>query len=149
MEKTQKQASLSSSARWVIENKRKFTELVQHLKDLIDDLEGLTRFLDVTDRQREMIQIELESVSEIPTLEAIEEARVGTIEAVSNATSLRLWKLRERYLVNSEKGDITNRNNLYQDTMELSEKEWDILCQNGEIEQCEYDRYRRQVSGFT
>ena len=94
---TQKQASYAALARWAIEDKEKFMELVQHLKDLIDDLESLTRYLDVQERQRDAIHHEIESVTDITTLETIEEARMGRIDAVSDAASLRLRTIRDQY----------------------------------------------------
>lgn len=96
--KTQKEAKLTSKARWAVEDKAKFAELVQHLKDLIDDLEGLTRWLAVADRQHQIMRWEVESITDIDTLETMEAARVGRLDIVSDAASVRLWELRDRYL---------------------------------------------------
>jgi len=126
MENTQKQANLSSSTRWAIEDKQKFMNLVQDLKDLIDDLESITKLLGVVNRQRETIQTEIEFISEIPTLEAMEEARFGNIDAVSDAASLRLCKLRDRYVPDNEMRNKSNSNNFNQDAMGPSE-EWDMF----------------------
>jgi hypothetical protein len=134
LDKTQKQASLSYATRWAIEDKRKFTDLVQHLKDLIDDLESLTKFLGVDDSQREMIRGEIESISEIATLEVIEEARVGHIDAVSDAASLRLWKLRDRYMAGNEKKDRAYKHRFDQEARAHSDEEWDIICEEDESE---------------
>ncbi|KAH7408750.1 prion-inhibition and propagation-domain-containing protein [Phaeosphaeria sp. MPI-PUGE-AT-0046c] len=102
--RTQKQSKITTKAKWAITDKAKFSELVQHLKDLIDDLEGLTRWLAVPERQRKIIQLEVESISDIDTLETMEEARVGRLDIVSDAASIRLWELRDRYLE-----DVTGR----------------------------------------
>jgi hypothetical protein len=89
-------ACLSKAARWAIDDKRKFTDLVQHLKDLVDNLEGLVKSSGILQRQREFIQIEVESISDIPELEAIEEARFGRTDPVADAASVRLWLLQDQ-----------------------------------------------------
>ncbi|KAK8076183.1 hypothetical protein PG994_003455 [Apiospora phragmitis] len=94
---TQQQANLWTKARWAIKDKDKFADLVQHLRDLIEDLEGLTAGLHLEHRQRELIRQEVESIREIPLLESIEEARVGRLDPVSDAASLRLWSVRDRF----------------------------------------------------
>ncbi|KAF2706204.1 hypothetical protein K504DRAFT_438261 [Pleomassaria siparia CBS 279.74] len=90
--------SVTKTTRWAIEDKRKFTELVQHLKDFNDDLEDFTKPLDVllkqlSRTQRNIIRAEVESLSDIPELETMEEARLGQIDAISDAASVRLWTL--------------------------------------------------------
>lgn len=94
---TQQQANLWSKARWAIKDKEKFAGLVQHLRDLIEDLESLTVGLHLEHRQRELIRQEVEAIREIPVLESIEEARVGRLDPVSDAASLRLWSVRDRF----------------------------------------------------
>lgn len=95
--KTQKESTLTAKARWSVQDKAKFAELVRDLKDLIDDLEGLTRWLPVADRQRQIIRCEVESISDIDTLETMEEARVGKLDIVSDAACVRLWELRDQH----------------------------------------------------
>jgi hypothetical protein len=93
---TQKQAKLSGSARWAIDDRRKFMELVQHLKDLIDDLESVTTSLGISRKYRELVRHEVE-IFDIPTLETMEEARWGADDEISDAASHRLWVLRDQY----------------------------------------------------
>jgi hypothetical protein len=95
--KTQRDTKFSSKVRWAIEHKAKFTALIQDLKDFIDDLEDLTKWLNVSEYQRDIIQYEVESISDISTLETMEEARVGKIDAVSDAASVRLWEVRDQF----------------------------------------------------
>ncbi|KAK8117828.1 P-loop containing nucleoside triphosphate hydrolase protein [Apiospora kogelbergensis] len=104
---TQKQANIWTKARWAIMDKDKFAELVQHLRDLIEDLEGLTEGLHLEHRQRELIRQEVESIREIPVLESIEEARVGRLDPVSDAASLRLWSVRDRFSILSRRGHFS------------------------------------------
>ncbi|KAK7937691.1 P-loop containing nucleoside triphosphate hydrolase protein [Apiospora aurea] len=94
---TQQQANLWAKASWAVKDKDKFADLVQHLRDLVEDLEGLTAGLDLAHRQRELIRQEVEFIREIPVLESIEEARVGRLDPVSDAASLRLWSVRDRF----------------------------------------------------
>lgn len=96
IERTRKQAGIISAVKWAIEDKRKFADLVQHLKDLIDDLESITRHLGIEGRQREIIRHEVESVTDISSLQAIEKARLGNPDAISDAASFRLWRLRDQ-----------------------------------------------------
>ena len=127
VEKTQKQAGLRSAAKWAIADKQKFTELIRHVKDLVDDLEGLTRYLGIDERQRDIIQCEVESMTDIHSLETIEAARWGTIDPISDAASLHLWRLRDhrQYSMLDEQqsamettiGNCTN----------IEEAAWDIL----------------------
>jgi hypothetical protein len=125
--KIQQGARLRDSGMWAIEDKSKFTELVQHLKDLIDDLEGLTRYLDVGDCQRDMIQVEVESITEIDTLENIEEARLGRIDAVSHAASLQLWKLRDQFLAREQIAEGNSQVRMDELSAASGDEEWDIL----------------------
>ncbi|KAK8007364.1 hypothetical protein PG989_001354 [Apiospora arundinis] len=107
---TQQQANLWNKARWAIMDKEKFAELVQHLRDLIEDLEGLTAGLHLEHRQRELIRQEVEAIREIPVLESIEEARVGRLDPVSDAASLRLWSVRDRFSFSpTAPGDSSSR----------------------------------------
>ncbi|KAK6851959.1 hypothetical protein PG995_012084 [Apiospora arundinis] len=107
---TQQQANLWNKARWAIVDKEKFAELVQHLRDLIEDLEGLTAGLHLEHRQRELIRQEVEAIREIPVLESIEEARVGRLDPVSDAASLRLWSVRDRFSFSpTAPGDSSSR----------------------------------------
>ncbi|KAI0190437.1 prion-inhibition and propagation-domain-containing protein, partial [Xylaria flabelliformis] len=88
----QKSPSTLRTARWVIEDKQKFAELVQHIKDFIDDLEGFTRRFDTEKCQRGLINPEIESIREISILRAIEEARTDCEDPVANAASFRLYQ---------------------------------------------------------
>lgn len=88
-----KRRSFPSAVRWAVDDNRKFSELVQHLKDFIDDLEALTADLHARQRQRELIEVEVGSISDLSELETMEEARMGAIDAVADAASLRLCQI--------------------------------------------------------
>lgn len=94
----QKNTKLGIQARWAIEDRSKFMDLIRDLKDLIDGLEGLTRWLSVPERQHRNIEIEVESILDLSTLKTMEEARLGRIDAVADAASVRLWQLRDQFL---------------------------------------------------
>lgn len=95
IDKTQHQASFSAKARWAIGDKKKFAELVDDLKDLIDGLEGLTKFSDIIKRQREIIARKVASMNDIETLTSMERACEGHVDAVCNAATFRLSQLHE------------------------------------------------------
>lgn len=94
---TQKGNGPTKTIRWVVEDRQKFADLIQHLKDLIDDLEGLTRFAGIQERQQELIDQEIEAINDIPALETIEEARASQRDPISDAASIRLWTVRDRF----------------------------------------------------
>ena len=82
--------SISRSARWVIDDEKKFRSLVQDLRDLIDDLEGLTKSAQFFQRQREIVTYEIESISDTPSLELLHDASIGEDQEISDVASGRL-----------------------------------------------------------
>ena len=84
---------VKTPTRWVIADKAKFAELVQHLKDFIDDLEDITSPFNVSQLQRELIRSEMETISDIDELATIEEAHIGSSDPVADAATLRLTQL--------------------------------------------------------
>jgi hypothetical protein len=92
-----KSPKFPTAARWAIEGKDKFGDLVQHLKDFIDDLEALTAQSDdgVRQRQRSYIHNEVGSIYDISELETIERARMAGRDAVADAASIRLCQIQE------------------------------------------------------
>lgn len=111
IDRTQNKAPLTAKARWAIGDKKKFIDLVQDLKDLIDDLEVLTAFagfLDITKRQREIIRQKVARMTDVDVLAAMEEAREGNFDAISDAASFRLSQLHQKLLL-EEEGSIVNK----------------------------------------
>ncbi len=86
---------VQAAVQWAIVDKDKFSDLVTHLKDFIDDLEDLTFNTTVPRRQRRFIQVEVESICEESELETIEQARMTGRDPVADAASLRLSQLHE------------------------------------------------------
>jgi hypothetical protein len=91
-----KRPSIPAAVRWAVDDKHKFAELVEHLKDFIDGLEVLTAASNVIQRQNEMIRTEVCHISDLPELEMIAEARMGYSDAVADAASFRLGQLHDR-----------------------------------------------------
>ncbi|KAK3294206.1 prion-inhibition and propagation-domain-containing protein [Chaetomium fimeti] len=87
--------ALPTAIRWAVDDKRKFADLVQHLKDFNDDLEALTSELNVRHRQRDLIREEVGSIIDVEELETIETARMGISDPVADAASLRLCQIQE------------------------------------------------------
>ncbi|KAI1878391.1 hypothetical protein JX265_000323 [Neoarthrinium moseri] len=96
IESTKKRASLGRTARWAIEDKTKFEELITHLRDLIEDLERMTQWEEIIRQQHRALQREIDSICEVEQLEAFEEARLGHHDIVSRAASLRLSRTQTR-----------------------------------------------------
>lgn len=86
---------MAVAVRWAINDRRKFADLVQHLKDFNDDLEALTTELNVRQRQRELIREEVGSIIDVEELETIEWARMGINDPIADAASLRLCQIHE------------------------------------------------------
>ncbi|KAL1592643.1 hypothetical protein SLS60_011059 [Paraconiothyrium brasiliense] len=89
------QSSTLSTAHWIIEDHEKFSKLVQHLRDFIDDLENFTKATEIPRRQRVFVEYEVESIEDLETLEDMELAREGDDDAVSDAASARLERISE------------------------------------------------------
>jgi ubiquitin-conjugating enzyme E2 D/E len=80
--------------RWALSGKKALDELVKYLYDLIGDLETMTAKLRIPERQRFLVQYEIESISEPSVLEIIEKSRIDSIDLVSDAASCRLRNIR-------------------------------------------------------
>jgi hypothetical protein len=92
--KHQHESSLKfPKAHWIIEDREKFSELIRHLKDFIDDLEDLTKATQIPRRQLFFVGYEIESIDDVQTLEDMESAREGDHDTVSDAASARLERI--------------------------------------------------------
>jgi hypothetical protein len=89
--------SLPKAIRWAVQDKQKFADLVQHLKDFNDDLDALTAELNVLQRQGDLIREEVGSIIDIEELKTIETARMGLRDPVADAASLRLCQIQEEH----------------------------------------------------
>jgi ubiquitin-protein ligase len=94
MSGTGKGSAFKDAARWAIEDKKKLDEIIKDVFDLIGDLEYFTKDLGIAARQRVFVQYEIESISDMATLETIEASRVGELDIVSDSASVRLQSLR-------------------------------------------------------
>jgi ubiquitin-conjugating enzyme E2 D len=68
--------------------------LLRDLREFIEDLEAMTRRLGISRRQRNIIDTEIESISDIMTLRTIESARVEIHDPISDSASQRLSRIR-------------------------------------------------------
>ncbi|MCJ1473348.1 hypothetical protein MMC13_001999 [Lambiella insularis] len=83
----------STTLRWVIVDQKKFLILVQDLRELIDDLESITRSSEALARQRVIVTYEIGSVSDIASLELVEDAATDSQDVLSSAASSRIETL--------------------------------------------------------
>ncbi|KAJ2896758.1 P-loop containing nucleoside triphosphate hydrolase protein [Zalerion maritima] len=99
-----KQRSLGfrGSARWAICDREKFLDLVQHIKDFNDDLESMTRAMEIPWRQRIIVAYEVGEIEDMETLEEIEEAGDGGADVVSETASVRLEWMRDASSMGSD-----------------------------------------------
>ncbi|KAK9424355.1 putative DUF676 domain-containing protein [Seiridium unicorne] len=85
---------LTGLARWAIEDRTKFKDLVQNIKDLIGDLETPTASSGIVHRQKQIVRDHVETIDHMGTLESMKDAGAGADDMVSKAASVRLIELR-------------------------------------------------------
>jgi ubiquitin-conjugating enzyme E2 D/E len=78
--------------RWVIADQQAFSTLVRGLRDLIDDLETLTRTYipGVEDRRRIITTFEVESIPDSDSIHVLQEATADEQTIISDAASVRV-----------------------------------------------------------
>jgi len=81
------------AAKWALSDKKKLDEIVRHLSDLIGDIEAITKTLGVPEQQRYLVQYEIQSISDVGTLELMEASRLSSSDMVSDTASVRLQNL--------------------------------------------------------
>ncbi|PSN68584.1 hypothetical protein BS50DRAFT_449903, partial [Corynespora cassiicola Philippines] len=67
--KIRKTEGTRKATKWALADKKKLDELVRHLSGLINDLESVTKDLGIVQRQRILIQYEIQSISDKETLD--------------------------------------------------------------------------------
>ena len=77
-------------AHWAIVDRDRFLGLVADLRDLVDDLETLTRFPEVMERRRQIVSWEVASISDAASLSLVAEAADGGAKEISEASTTRL-----------------------------------------------------------
>jgi ubiquitin-conjugating enzyme E2 D/E len=93
LRRSQNTRDTKDATRWALSDKKKLDEIVRHLSDLIGDLETITKGLGVLERQRYLVQYEIQSISDTETLELMEESRLGSSDMISETASVRLRDL--------------------------------------------------------
>lgn len=107
----QNETSLMSKMQWAVHDKDKFGTMVTDLKDLIDQLRDLTASVADLERQRKTFIEEVSSVSDVPSLELLEEALKGDDGEASNIASQRILQL-----TNGSVGEAMSRMTLDSDS---------------------------------
>ena len=123
-----------SATHWAIMDRGKFTELVVHLRELIDDLESITSWPAVTTQQRDIVVEEIDSIHDTDDLQLIVEAEKGQPSILSDAASSRL-----QALSNDNKSSLQEKQDHDGSTNEVfhtprSQFGWDILTASDAVD---------------
>ncbi|KAI1851443.1 hypothetical protein JX266_003518 [Neoarthrinium moseri] len=131
IELTNKGAGGVRKARWSIEDKAKFGELITDLKDLIEDLERMTQWQDITRRQQQGLQHAIESIQEVEQLWAFGQARVSCYDVVSEVATLRLSQIQDS-VPKANEASMSSNTSAPDESMDSSaaEPEWDDMTRD-------------------
>jgi hypothetical protein len=102
----QRKSHISGTIRWAVNDKEKFSSLVQNLRDLIADLTKMTEDFGVAVSQRLVVEYEMELIDDEPSLEVIAAASAcdDDDDLVSHAVSRRLHKVKAQSVANRSVG---------------------------------------------
>ncbi|KAK3985404.1 prion-inhibition and propagation-domain-containing protein [Cladorrhinum sp. PSN332] len=90
-------SGIRRAAAWVISDRAKFAELVQHLKDFNDDLDDLTKsFTDIVAKQKQIVEREISEIDDLETLEEIAQASKDDEDVISDTVSVRISSIKSR-----------------------------------------------------
>lgn len=89
----QQQTTMITKARWAIFDRAKFGNLLADLKDLIDQLRDITASVTDLDKQRNVFVGKISSISEVHSLELLEEALKDDDPELSDVASQRIIQL--------------------------------------------------------
>ncbi|KAK4106793.1 hypothetical protein N658DRAFT_31276 [Parathielavia hyrcaniae] len=127
--------ALSTAIRWAVQDKQKFADLVQHLKDLNDDLEILTTELNVLQRQRDLVREQVGTIIDVEELETIEIARMGVRDPVADAASLRLSQIQDEHQLDAEPRERHDNNSIEAPSVaasaDINHESWEFLDHPG------------------
>ena len=95
LKKSQKQKSIWMVTRWSIRDYDRFESLIGGIRDLIDALESITNALGKLEEQHRMLVDEIESLSDVQSLEFLQEVgssqnAPAVLQTVAETASLRL-----------------------------------------------------------
>jgi ubiquitin-conjugating enzyme E2 D/E len=82
------------TVRWAVSDRTRFTTLINHLKELVADLETLTMGIGSCQKQRQLVDREMKRIIDLSELQIIEEAGQDDDDPVSDAASARISTLR-------------------------------------------------------
>ncbi|KAF2182127.1 hypothetical protein K469DRAFT_752233 [Zopfia rhizophila CBS 207.26] len=91
----QLQKSWKAKLKWAIQDKKKFSVLLEDLKDLIQQLRDITQAAADLDCQRRALMAEVSAISDVQSLEILEEATMDDDPELSEVASQRILQLTE------------------------------------------------------
>lgn len=94
----QRKERIIGAIQWTINDKDKFDDLIDHIRNLVDDLDRLTKDLGVPWSRHWIVKYEMEKIDDQDSLEAITEVNLSGVDndIVSVAASRQLARIREQ-----------------------------------------------------
>jgi hypothetical protein len=89
----QRQTRFTAKLRWAIHDKKKFGVLLADLKELVEQLRDITKSVADLERQRQALKTEVLSVSDVHSLEVLEDATREDDPELSEVASQRITQL--------------------------------------------------------
>ena len=83
-------ASCESRMRWIIDDRKKFSDLVQEVRDMVDRLQDITYFLSTRSQQEAMMQHSVEQIKDAETLGLVSGVCRNDYPNLSDAASVRM-----------------------------------------------------------
>lgn len=89
----QKQTTAWHVTRWAVHDAKKFESMVNRLKDFVDSLESLTKSLGLLAEQHRLLEVEIESISDVASLRLLRDSSSShrsSQKAISDTASRRM-----------------------------------------------------------
>ena len=80
----------TTQTRWVIHDRKKFSELVSEAKALIDGLQEITEALSTVARQEGMMRYGIQQIKDVDTLQLVAEVSQKIYPDMSDAASIKV-----------------------------------------------------------
>lgn len=94
----QRKTHFTGAVSWTVHDREKFSEMIEHLRSLIEDLAKFTEDMDISASQDLIVEYEIEMIGDESSLEAISEAQAGfdSNDTISAVARRKLERVKER-----------------------------------------------------